>query len=103
MHLDGLTPSQGPQGPDRPAGTRKAEPKQGGKSFGAALEKAQAQQGQAKPADAPAASNAEPSPEQSFGSHIDAIRFKLQSGYYDSPKVNDALGDKLSGYFDDVA
>lgn len=103
MRLDGLTPSQGPQGPDRPAGARKAEPKAGGKSFADALGKAQAQPKPAAPAEAAKPSEQAPPQEPSFGSHIDAIRFRLQSGYYDSPKVNDALGDKLSGYFDDVA
>ena len=42
-------------------------------------------------------------PAPSADSHIDTIRFRLQTGYYNNPKVDDALSDKLSGYFDDVA
>jgi hypothetical protein len=101
MQLDGLKSSQGPQGPDRGA-ARKAEPKAGGKSFADALGKAQAGQQPAAAPEAPKPAS-EPLPEPSMGSHLDMIRFKLQSGYYNDAKVDDALSDKLSGYFDDVA
>jgi hypothetical protein len=100
MQLDGLKSSQGPQGPDRGAGPRKADPKAGGKSFADALGKAQAQN-QPVPAENAPKPDAQPLP--SGDSHLDAIRFRLQSGYYNNPKVDDALSDKLSGFFDDVA
>lgn len=114
MKLDGVTPSHGPQGPDRTAGPRKAEPKAGGKSFADLLGKAQGAGG--PPAGAPAApadaaSQAMPPMdpvarpnmgEPPADNHIETIRQRLQSGYYNNPKVDDALSDKLTGYFDDV-
>src|SRR5262245_20813913 len=104
MHIDGLTPSQGPQGPNRPAGPRKAEPKPGGKSFADAFGKARTEPPSGAPAPAPPSPAAPPAPgpDESMGSHIDTIRFRLQSGYYDSKKVTDALGEKLSDFFDDA-
>lgn len=98
MKVDGLH-SGGPL--DRVPG-KKPEPKVGGKSFADALGKAQAAGQPAAPA-AAAAPAPESAPPPPMDSHIDTIRFRLQSGYYNSPKVDDALSDKLSGYFDDVA
>ncbi len=112
MKLDGVNPSQGAQPTDRTADTRKAGPKAGGKSFADALGKARA--GAAEDAagpGVPAAGNppaADPATRPPLDapaadSHIDTIRFRLQTGYYNNPKVDDILSDKLSGYFDDVA
>lgn len=108
MQFDGLKSTQGPQGPDRGAAPRKADPKAGGKSFADALGKAKAQAqptaaGTAASPSTPEPPKADPAPEPFMGSHIDAIRLKLQSGYYNNPKIDDALSDKLSGFFDDVA
>ncbi len=112
MKLDGLTPSQGPKPVDRLAGKAKAEPKAGGKSFADALGKAQAGASPAAgaapaPASQPAAVPAEPQSDQvappPMDSHMDTVRFRLQSGYYNNPKVDDELSDKLSGFFDEIA
>jgi hypothetical protein len=45
------------------------------------------------------ASEAGPSAQE----YLETIRFRLKTGYYDNPKLDDALSDKLSGYFDDAA
>ncbi len=114
MQLDGLHPNRA-QGPDSVSGTgkglsgpRKGEGKAAGKSFADALGKAKAA-GQALPtpqapvgplATGPADSTAPESGSQ--GSHIDQIRFRLQTGYYNTHKVDDALSEKLSDFFDDA-
>lgn len=38
-----------------------------------------------------------------FADHMELVRFRLKTGYYASKAINDALSDKLSGYFDDLA
>lgn len=108
MKLDGLTPSKGSDPLDRLAGKAKtkAESKTGGKSFAEALGKAQegpppALAGQAPVA--PAAPSADPAAAPPMDNHMDTIRFRLQSGYYNNPKVDDELSDKLSGFFDEIA
>jgi hypothetical protein len=53
----------------------------------------------ANPAAPPSSVPAEATPEN----HMDLIRFRMKTGYYNNPQVDDALGDKLSGYFDDAA
>jgi hypothetical protein len=104
MQLDGLKPTSGANPAERLKGKPKAETgsgSAGAKSFGDAFAKAKAA-GQAAPAvpSAPAASGQVPPPSDN---PIDLVRFRLQTGYYNNPKVDDALSDKLSGYFDDVA
>lgn len=42
-------------------------------------------------------------PPTSFADHMEQVRYRLQSGYYSSKAIEDALSDKLSGYFDDLA
>ena len=37
-----------------------------------------------------------------FADHMDLVRFRLKTGYYASKAINDALTDKLSGYFDEL-
>lgn len=90
-------------------GTGKAESPEGGNSFAAALGKAKA--AAQAPAQAPASAPpqaglpsqaSENAPPPEMGSHIDLIRLRLQSGYYNSQKVDEALSDKLSGFFDDA-
>jgi hypothetical protein len=105
MKLDGITPSQGPGPLDR---NRKPDSKAGGKSFADALGKAQANPPPVPGAALPAAASnpagdipAVDSP--SMGDPLDAIRFRLQSGYYNNAKIDDALSDRLSGYFDEIA
>lgn len=102
MQLDGLKPTPGTHPADRLAGKPKAEPKPGAKSFGDAFAKAKAAGQPAPSVPAVPVQSPEP-PAPSADSHIDTIRFRLQTGYYNNPKVDDALSDKLSGYFDDVA
>lgn len=123
MRIDGKTPIKGLPG-DRAADPSPA-PKAGGKSFGAALRKASdALAGSAPqapvpnaPADgkAPASGTAAPifsapkaltgaeAPADSPENHLETIRFRMKTGYYDSKSINDALTDKLTGFFDDLA
>lgn len=53
------------------------------------------------PADAAAAAPADS--EAAFADHMDMVRFRLKTGYYASKALDDALTDKLSGYFDELA
>jgi hypothetical protein len=108
MQLDGLRSTRGANPTGRPAGKPKAEPGSergsGAKSFGDAFAKAKAAGQDVPPtASGPAGSNAPEQASPPSDSHIDAIRFRLQTGYYNNSKVDDALSDKLSGYFDDIA
>lgn len=96
-----------------------AAPKEGGKSFGALLKKAEAQAAPrpAVPAPAPAPVAAAPKPAESaavaeaaakdpeaaFADHMETVRFRLKTGYYSSKAIDDALSEKLTGYFDDLA
>jgi hypothetical protein len=50
---------------------------------------------------APEAARSEP--ETSFADHMEMVRFRLKTGYYASKAIDDALTDKLSGYFDELA
>ena len=94
-------------------------PKAGGKSFGAILKKATApaaptpavpatapEAAAPKAAEAPAQAEA-PVPakaaEDSFADHMETVRFRLKTGYYTSKAIDDALTDKLTGYFDELA
>lgn len=38
-----------------------------------------------------------------FASHMDMVKMRLKSGYYNNTNVNDALSEKLTGFFDDLA
>jgi hypothetical protein len=104
MKLDGITPSQG-QGPVER--NRKADSKPAGKSFADLLGKAKDAGAVPNPA-GPAGSATTPegpvpSAPPPMGDNLDAIRFRLQSGFYKDAKVDDILSDKLSGYFDEIA
>jgi hypothetical protein len=63
--------------------------------------------GDAAAPEASATKHAEPKASQeatpSAQEYLETIRFRLKTGYYDNPKVDDALSDKLSGYFDEAA
>lgn len=110
MKLDGITPSQG-QGPVER--NRKADSKPAGKSFADFLGKAKdagAIPNPAGSAAASAAAGAAAAPEgpassapPPMGDNLDAIRFRLQSGFYKDGKIDDVLSDKLSGFFDEIA
>jgi len=99
-------------------------PKAGGKSFGALLKKAAAADAPAvptAPAAAPApeaaaaAAKAPEAPVQAeaqaptkaaeaeFADHMETVRFRLKTGYYTSKAIDDALTEKLTGYFDELA
>jgi hypothetical protein len=127
MKIEGKIPTQGPEG--RRFQASKSAPVAGGKSFGAELKKAVASgTGPAQPALAktlPAsdpviaeeASSAESAakPETkaskgksaeesaSFDEHMELVKLRLKSGYYTSKTVDDALSDRLTGYFDELA
>jgi hypothetical protein len=55
--------------------------------------KTQADAAAAAPADSDAA----------FADHMEMVRFRLKTGYYASKALDDALTDKLSGFFDELA
>jgi hypothetical protein len=125
MKIDGTAPTQGPEG--RRFQAAKANPaKEGGKSFGALLKKATAPapapsapipasaQESAAVSSAPAASEStasEPkiakkradSEPADFANHMEMVKLRLKSGYYNNTNVDDALSEKLTGFFDDLA
>ncbi len=35
--------------------------------------------------------------------HMELVKFRMRTGYYSSKNIDDALTDKLTGYFDDLA
>lgn len=92
-------------------------PKPGGKSFRDLLKKASAPAESAAPpvpapapATAPEAAAPKPAEAQgpakesdSFADHMETVRFRLKTGYYSSKAIDDALTDKLTGYFDELA
>ena len=53
------------------------------------------------PADAATAAPADS--DAAFADHMEMVRFRLKTGYYASKALDDALTDKLSGYFDELA
>ena len=120
MKIEGNKPTQGPDGRRFSAG-RASAPKESGKSFGAILKKASAE---AAPAPAPStpapAADSAAAPvkaaegkaeeaadaaggEAAFADHMETVRFRLRTGYYTSKAIDDALTDKLTGYFDELA
>jgi hypothetical protein len=38
----------------------------------------------------------------SFESHMDLVKLRLKAGYYSGSNIDEALSDRLSGYFDDL-
>ena len=131
MEIRGNKPAEGSEARRFSAG--RTPPKPGARSFGAVLKKAvsdpdpapasaethsemapaaqvpaeKASEG-ASASQAPGASRAPESPapaspETSFADHMEMVRFRLKTGYYASKAIDDALTDKLSGYFDDMA
>lgn len=127
MKIEGKIPTEGPEG--RRFQASKSAPLSGGKSFGAELMKAAASgKGPAQPAPANTPTAAETLvPEDppviesvahprtkaakgktaeesaSFENHMELVKLRLQSGYYTSKTVDDALSDRLTGYFDELA
>jgi cell division protein FtsN len=127
MKIEGTAPTQGPDG-RRFSAAKSAPPKEGGKSFGALLKKAaEGKTSSAAPTAPPATSPAPaaktaaaPAPEptqaetkapaaaaadapESFANHMEMVKLRLKSGYYNNTKVDDALSEKLTGFFDDLA
>lgn len=130
MEIRGNKPAEGSEARRFSAG--RTPPKPGAKSFGAALKQAvtgadpapapaetpvgtapkaqvppeKASEGDPAPpasaASGATASGAAASPETSFADHMEMVRFRLKTGYYASKAIDDALTDKLSGYFDDL-
>ncbi len=128
MKIDGTAPAQGPEG--RRFQAAKSNPAQaGGKSFGALLKKAtETAPAPAQPSPAPASAQAsaatatstastasasdseakvakkrEDSDPADFANHMEMVKLRLKSGYYNNANVNDALSEKLTGFFDDLA
>ena len=126
MKIDGKTsaqghvkgPVKGPEGSRFQADTSKTA-KEGGKSFGALLKKATEPKpapatgsaalsipsapAEAKvPNDKALAQEAKTEPAD-FASHMEMVKMRLKSGYYNNTNVNDALSEKLTGFFDDLA
>lgn len=98
MKLDGITPSQGPGPAER---NRKTEPGKTGQSFADLLGKAK--EAGADPGAAAAPAGQEASIPPPMGDNLEAIRFRMQSGFYKDAKIDDVLSDRLSGYFDEIA
>ncbi|MDQ3001696.1 MAG: hypothetical protein M3Y08_10600 [Fibrobacterota bacterium] len=127
MKIEGKIPTEGPEG--RRFQASKSAPLSGGKSFGAELKKAAAfGKAPAEPAPVNTQTAAEtPVPEDppgiesvahlktkaskgktaeesaTFENHMELVKLRLQSGYYTSKTVDDALSDRLTGYFDELA
>ena len=80
-----LAPPDPPQPIENAAATQPQESPSDGKT--------PASQAEAAPAD----------PDAAFADHMELVRFRLKTGYYASKAINDALSDKLSGYFDELA
>lgn len=38
-----------------------------------------------------------------FANHMEMVKLRLKSGYYNNSNVDDALSEKLTGFFDDLA
>jgi hypothetical protein len=76
---------ESPQPIDNAAGTQPQEAQTGGKSSASKSEASEAD------------------PDAAFADHMELVRFRLKTGYYASKAINDALTDKLSGYFDELA
>ena len=96
MRTDGVNPASGtPQGSPAPL----VRPAKSGKSFAEALEKAKA-----AAATSPAGKPAPPSvPTAGEEHYLDSIKDRLRAGFYSSQKVDEAISEKLSGYFDELA
>ena len=125
MKIDGTAPTQGPEG-SRFQAAKSITAKEGGKSFGALLKKATEAKpvpapGSAAPATGSAAVSTPSAPAEAkvprdnvqarkdesetadFASHMEMVKMRLKSGYYNNTNVNDALSEKLTGFFDDLA
>jgi hypothetical protein len=91
----------------------KATPNKTGKSFGAAFDQALS-----KPTPAttpqkmdngtpqPSSTSPEkvtPAKRNSNEDHLETIKFRLKTGYYNSKNMDDALTEKLTGFFDELA
>ena len=122
MKIDGTAPTQGPEG-RRFQAAKSIPAKEGGKSFGALLKKA-AGAPAGTPASAPSAAPAPSGPVQAqapaisepvprkkdaesgpadFANHMEMVKLRLKSGFYNNTNVEDALSEKLTGFFDDLA
>jgi hypothetical protein len=126
MRIEGTQPNKGISGEN--AGSAKASPKSGAPSFGAALKKAAAAQsrtigspalpdpGSAGTPAAPlpgaqttqpaaaASKPASPADEAALSpeDHLEMIKLRMKTGYYNSKTLDDALTEKLTGFFDDL-
>lgn len=121
MKIEGQTPLKGTPA-EKPS--VKAPPKTAGKPFGTAFDKAVASPNTSLTAPAPNPIVQTPSPELtatpalthpegplkdsqnseiSHEDNLETIKFRLKTGYYNSKPVTDALTEKLSGFFDELA
>jgi len=120
MRIEGIQPNH--EAPGEKGGGAKASPRAGGKSFGAALEKAAAALSPnpnppavpnpaipdpvapAAPPGAMASESGGPpgATEPPPADPLEMIRFRMKTGYYNSKALDDALTDKLTGFFDDL-
>ncbi len=99
MKIDGVTPLKGTLA--NRAADAKASIKKDGKSFAAAFDKASANIKSAPMVTtAPHADN-EPVPEGD--NYLETIKFRMKSGYYNTKTVDEALTEKLTGFFDELA
>lgn len=103
MKIEGQIPHSGPLA-DRISAS-KTPTLNGGKSFSAALQKAKditevSLAPALKPTpDGPPASAHEITPDD----YLSTVKFRMQSGYYNSKSINEALSEKLTGFFDELS
>ena len=89
MKIENPTPLPSPRADLGPIG--KSIPKDGGRAFGEAFANAL---GTSQPTAAKAASSED---------HLKAIKLRMETGYYNTKSVTDALSEKLTGIFDELA
>ncbi len=115
MKIENRTPLQAPRPDQGKLGS--TQPKESGPAFSAAFAKALATAPSVTPSTKPSVQAAAPitalahptvsapvtesgiSPED----HMEAIKFRMKTGYYNNNSVHDALSEKLSAIFDEQA
>ena len=97
MKIDGVTPIKGTL--TNRTGDAKASLKKDGKSFAAAFDKASANVKSAPMV----ATHADNEPVPDGDNYLETIKFRMKSGYYNTKTVDEALTEKLTGFFDELA
>ncbi len=56
-----------------------------------------------KPAAAQSADASQAADPASFENHMEMVKLRLKAGYYSGSNIDEALSEKLTGYFDELA